>query len=281
MKKITTINEIREIVSNWKKDGYSIGLVPTMGYLHEGHGSLIKRASDENDRVIVTNFVNPTQFGANEDLDKYPRDLKRDSILCEKMGADIMFCPSVEEMYPTSPITFVNVNEITEGLCGAKRPGHFQGVCSVVTKLFNITSPNKAYFGEKDYQQLAVLKTMTKELNFPIDIVGCPIIREDDGLAKSSRNTYLNDEERKAAIVLFNSLKLAEDLINKGITDSKEVYNKIIEFISDEPLAKIDYVEIVNADTLKQVEKLKGNILIALAVYIGKTRLIDNKSFNI
>lgn len=281
MKKITTINEIREIVSNWKKNGYSIGLVPTMGYLHEGHGSLIKRASDENERVIVTNFVNPTQFGANEDLDKYPRDLERDSILCEKMGADIMFCPSVEEMYPTSPITFVNVNEITEGLCGAKRPGHFQGVCSVVTKLFNITSPNKAYFGEKDYQQLAVLKTMTKELNFPIDIVGCPIIREDDGLAKSSRNTYLNDEERKAAIILFNSLKLAEDLINKGITDSKEVYNKIIEFISDEPLAKIDYVEIVNADTLKQVEELKGNILIALAVYIGKTRLIDNKSFNI
>lgn len=281
MKKITTINEIREIVSNWKKHGYSIGLVPTMGYLHEGHGSLIKRASDENERVIVTNFVNPTQFGANEDLDKYPRDLERDSILCEEMGADIMFCPSVEEMYPTSPITFVNVNEITEGLCGAKRPGHFQGVCSVVTKLFNITSPNKAYFGEKDYQQLAVLKIMTKELNFPIDIVGCSIIREDDGLAKSSRNTYLNDEERKAAIVLFNSLKLAEDLINKGITDSKEVYNKIIEFISDEPLAKIDYVEIVNGDNLKQVKELKGNILIALAVYIGKTRLIDNKSFNI
>lgn len=281
MKKITAINEIREIVSNWKNDGYSIGLVPTMGYLHEGHGSLIKKASDENERVIVTNFVNPTQFGANEDLDKYPKDLERDSILCEEMGADIMFCPSVEEMYPTSPKTFVNVNEITEGLCGAKRPGHFQGVCSVVTKLFNITSPNKAYFGEKDYQQLAVLKTMTKELNFPIDIVGCPIIREDDGLAKSSRNTYLNDEERKAALILFNSLKLAEDLINKGITDSEEVYNKMTQFISSEPLAKIDYVEIVNGDNLKQVKELKGTILIALAVYIGKTRLIDNKSFNI
>lgn len=278
---VTTIAEIREIVSNWKVTNETIGLVPTMGYLHEGHGSLIERAVKENNRVIVTNFVNPTQFGPTEDLAKYPRDLNRDNELCENIGAHIMFCPSVEEMYPSTPLSFVNVEEISTGLCGNKRPGHFKGVCSVVTKLFNITSPNRAYFGEKDFQQLAIIKTMTNDLNMPVEIVGCPIVREPDGLAKSSRNTYLSLEERKAALVLSKALNLANDLITSGITSTSLLYEKLSGFVTQEPLAKIDYIEIVNSQNLKTVNKLEGNILIALAIYIGKTRLIDNKYFSL
>ncbi|GIM30328.1 pantothenate synthetase [Clostridium polyendosporum] len=276
MRVICTISEIREIIREWKKEGFSVGFVPTMGYLHEGHKSLIEKASSENQRVVVSTFVNPTQFGANEDLNKYPRDLERDTNLCEKAGAHIMFVPSADEMYPTTPLTFVNVNILTEGLCGEKRPGHFQGVCSVVTKLFNIITPNRAYFGEKDAQQLAVIRQMVKDLNMDVKIIGCPIIRENDGLAKSSRNTYLSDEERKAALILNKSLKHANELLLEGEKNTEKIIESIKSFIISEPLAKIDYVQIVDSETLKSVDKIEKPVLIAIAVFIGKTRLIDN-----
>ena len=196
-----TVKETREIVKAWKKEGLTVGLVPTMGFLHEGHASLIKRAREENDRVVVSVFVNPTQFGPNEDLEAYPRDFERDSTLCESIGADLIFHPEPEDMYD-SPCAYVSIEKLSDNLCGKTRPIHFRGVCTVVSKLFNIVSPDRAYFGQKDAQQLAIIKKMVKDLNFDIEIVGCPIIREEDGLAKSSRNTYLNTEERKAALCL-------------------------------------------------------------------------------
>src|SRR3712207_723064 len=211
MKTIKNIKDLRIEIDMWKKAGLSIGLVPTMGFLHEGHKSLIQRAVKENDKVVVSIFINPIQFGPNEDYDKYPRDIEKDSKLCTDAGASLIFNPEVEEMYPgKNPLTFVNVENITNCLCGAKRPGHFQGVCTIVSKLFNIVAPNKAYFGEKDAQQLSVIKQMVKDLNFPIEIIGCPIVREKDGLAKSSRNTYLSIKERQAALILSKSLKKAK-----------------------------------------------------------------------
>lgn len=280
MKIVKTICEVREQVSTWKKDGLSIGFVPTMGYLHEGHGSLIKEANKNNDKVVVSIFVNPIQFGPKEDLASYPRDLEKDTILCTECGADLIFAPEVTEMYPNGEIiTSVNVSNISEGLCGSKRPGHFQGVCTVVSKLFNIVAPDRAYFGEKDAQQLAVIKNMVKELNFPIEITGCPIVREDDGLAKSSRNTYLNEEERKAALVLNKSLKLAKERFDSGINSASIIKIHIEDFINKEPLATIDYVEIVDSLTMESVTIIGENTMIALAVFIGKTRLIDNIIF--
>lgn len=280
MKIVKTICEVREQVSTWKKDGLSIGFVPTMGYLHEGHGSLIKEANKNNDKVVVSIFVNPIQFGPKEDLASYPRDLEKDTILCTECGADLIFAPEVTEMYPNGEIiTSVNVSNISEGLCGSKRPGHFQGVCTVVSKLFNIVAPDRAYFGEKDAQQLAVIKNMVKELNFPIEITGCPIVREDDGLAKSSRNTYLNEEERKAALVLNKSLKLAKEKFDSGINSASIIKIHIEDFINKEPLATIDYVEIVDSLTMESVTIIGENTMIALAVFIGKTRLIDNIIF--
>lgn len=280
MKIVKTISEVREQVSLWKKQDLSIGFVPTMGYLHEGHGSLIKTANENNDKVVVSIFVNPIQFGPKEDLASYPRDLERDTKLCAESGADLIFLPDVNEMYPNGNIiTLVNVSDISEGLCGGKRPGHFQGVCTVVSKLFNIVTPNNAYFGEKDAQQLAVIKNMVNELNFPVKITGCPIIREDDGLAKSSRNTYLNADERKAALVLNKSLKLAKEKIESGVDSSSIIKTLIEDFIIEEPLAKIDYIEIVDSLTIKPVDKINKNTMIALAVFIGKTRLIDNFIF--
>lgn len=280
MKIVKTICEVREQVSTWKKEGLSIGFVPTMGYLHEGHGSLIKEANKNNDKVVVSIFVNPIQFGPKEDLASYPRDLEKDTILCTECGADLIFAPEVTEMYPNGEIiTSVNVSNISEGLCGSKRPGHFQGVCTVVSKLFNIVAPDRAYFGEKDAQQLAVIKNMVKELNFPIEITGCPIVREDDGLAKSSRNTYLNEEERKAALVLNKSLKLAKERFDSGINSASIIKIHIEDFINKEPLATIDYVEIVDSLTMESVTIIGENTMIALAVFIGKTRLIDNIIF--
>lgn len=280
MKIVKTISEVRDQISLWKKEGLSIGFVPTMGYLHEGHGSLIKTANKNNDKVVVSIFVNPIQFGPTEDLASYPRDLERDSNLCDECGADLIFAPEVNEMYPNGHIiTSVNVSIISEGLCGAKRPGHFQGVCTVVSKLFNIITPDKAYFGEKDAQQLAVIKNMVKELNFPIEIIGCPIVREDDGLAKSSRNIYLNENERSAALVLNKSLKLAKEKFDSGITSSSLIKTHIEDFISEEPLAKIDYIEVVDSLTIEPVNTISSNTMIALAVFIGKTRLIDNFIF--
>lgn len=275
MKVIKTIKELRQIVKEWKKDGLSVGLVPTMGYLHEGHKSLIDRAAAENDRVVVSDFVNPTQFAPNEDFESYPRDIEADSDLCEKAGADVIFNPEVDEMY-TEPLTFVDMRDITKVLCGKTRPIHFSGVCTVVSKLFNIVTPDRAYFGQKDAQQLCVIRKMVQDLNFDIEIVGCPIIRESDGLAKSSRNTYLDKEERAAAICLSRSLNMAKAMIENGETDCNKIVDMAKAEINKEVLAKIDYVEIVDLNTLKPIESVKKPMLMAMAVYIGKTRLIDN-----
>lgn len=270
------INEVRERINAWKREGLSIGFVPTMGYLHEGHKSLMEAARANNDKVVVSIFVNPMQFAPTEDLESYPRDLQKDSQLCESVGVDLIFHPEPEEMYPDGFCSYVDMNGLTTELCGKSRPIHFRGVQTVVLKLFNIVKPDRAYFGQKDAQQLAVIKRMVKDLSVDTEIVGCPIIRESDGLAKSSRNTYLNPEERKASLILSRSLKLGRELIEKGETDSKAVIKAISDSISTEPLAKIDYVDVVDFDTISPVEKIGKSVLVAIAVYIGKTRLIDN-----
>lgn len=271
-----TVDKVRETVKLWKAQGLTVGLVPTMGYLHEGHQSLIKRAVQENDRVVVSIFVNPIQFAPNEDLETYPRDLEKDSILCNNTGADLIFHPQPEEMYPNGFSTQVVMHNLTTELCGKTRPTHFSGVCTVVGKLFNIVAPDRAYFGEKDAQQLAIIKRMVKDLNFDIEIVGCPIVREADGLAKSSRNTYLNDQERKAALILSKSISLGKSMVENGEKSSAMIIKAMTDLINTEPLAKIDYVSIVNAETIEPIDTLCGEVLTAIAVYIGKTRLIDN-----
>lgn len=276
MQVIKTIEELRPIVKAWRKEGLRVGLVPTMGYLHEGHKSLIVKAVSENDKVVVSDFVNPTQFGAGEDLASYPRDIGRDAAVCEQAGADLIFHPEPEEMYFADNCTFVDMDGLTKGLCGKTRPTHFRGVCTVVSKLFHIVSPDRAYFGQKDAQQLAVIRRMVRDLNFDIEIVGCPIVREADGLAMSSRNTYLNEEERKAALILHKSLMLGKELIEQGERDAGQIKKAVISNIESEPLARIDYVEIVNPDTMENIDTVEDLALIATAVYIGKTRLIDN-----
>lgn len=275
MKIAKTIKEVREIVSEWKKQGLSVGLVPTMGYLHEGHQSLI-RCSNENDRTVVSVFVNPIQFGPNEDFASYPRDLERDTKKCEEAGADLIFAPEASEMYAEDFSSFVDMTGPTDELCGLRRPGHFRGVCTVVSKLFNIVTPDRAYFGQKDAQQLAVIRRMVRDLSFGIEIVGCPIVREEDGLAKSSRNTYLSADERKAAVVISKSLKAGQEMIEKGETDTAKIIASITAMIESEPLAKIDYIKAVDADSIEPVDTVSGRVLFAAAVYIGKTRLIDN-----
>ena len=267
---------VREQVSEWRKEGLSIGLVPTMGYLHEGHQSLIKKSVEENSRTVVSIFVNPMQFAPTEDLESYPRDLNADAKLCNETGADLIFNPEPEEMYKNGFCSFVDMTGPTKELCGKSRPIHFRGVCTVVNKLFNIVTPDKAYFGQKDAQQLAVIKRMVADLNIPIEIVGCPIIREENGLAKSSRNTYLNEDERKAALILSKTIFMGQKLAQNGLTDAKELISKMKRNIETEPLAKIDYVEAVDFDTISITDKIKENTLVAMAVYIGKTRLIDN-----
>jgi len=276
MKTLQTIAEIRKQVKKWRRRGLTIGLVPTMGFLHEGHESLIKKAVKDNDKVIVSIFVNPTQFGPKEDFSSYPRNLKKDKNLCLDAGVNLIFNPEPSEIYFKDSVTTVNVSGLSNGLCGAKRPVHFGGVCLVVSKLFNIVSPDRAYFGEKDAQQLAIIKRMVRDLNFDVEIVGCPIIREADGLAKSSRNIYLSLEERKAALVLNKSLKLAKKAISSGERSSQKIFEIITDKIETETLAKIDYIELVDSTTLAPVDTLVSSTLIAIAVYIGKTRLIDN-----
>lgn len=271
-----TIEEVRSQVSQWRKEGLSVGLVPTMGYLHEGHKSLIDKAVEQNDRVVVSVFVNPIQFGPGEDLATYPRDLDRDAALCENAGADLIFHPEPENMYFDDFCTFIDMDGLTKGLCGKTRPTHFRGVCTVVGKLFNIVAPDRAYFGQKDAQQLAVIRRMVRDLNFNLEIVGCPIIREEDGLAKSSRNTYLSPEERKAAVILHKGLSEGEALVRSGETNAARVKQAIRDVIESEPLAKIDYVELVDFDNMEEIDTLKKPFLAAVAVYIGKTRLIDN-----
>ena len=278
MEIITTIENIRSIVNHWKDKGYSIGFVPTMGYLHDGHAALIDQARKDNDKVIVSIFVNPTQFGENEDLNSYPRDINRDKSLCEAHKADIIFSPTSDEMYHDRK-AFVNIVELSDTLCGISRPIHFKGVCTVITKLFNIIQPTNAYFGEKDAQQLAIIRKMVYALNFPVNIIGVPIVRESDGLAKSSRNTYLSKEERKAATILYKAIQMGKQTIKHGAS-ADSIINTMTEIINTEPLAKIDYVSVVDANTMQPVHEITSPVLVAIAVYIGSTRLIDNFSFD-
>lgn len=260
-----------------KKEGNTVGLVPTMGFLHEGHLSLVREARQNNDIVVVSIFVNPKQFGPKEDLASYPRDFERDASMLEAAGVDFILAPEAEDMYPGGYATYVDVEgELTGRLCGASRPGHFRGVATVVSKLFNIVAPDRAYFGIKDAQQVAVIRRMTMDLNFDLEIVACPIVREADGLALSSRNVYLSESERADALVLSQSLFMARDLIEAGERSAGAVRDAVAERISAVPSAVIDYIEVVDAITLAPVEVLSGKILIALAVKVGKPRLIDN-----
>lgn len=276
MKIAYTVEDVKSQVRQWKKEGFTVGLVPTMGYLHEGHESLIKRAVAENDRVVVSVFLNPTQFAPNEDLASYPRDFEADTKLCEGAGAALVFHPEPSEMYAEDACTFVDMTAVTKELCGKSRPIHFRGVCTVVNKLMNISMTDRAYFGQKDAQQLAVIRRMVRDLNMNVEVVGCPIIREADGLAKSSRNTYLSEEERKAGLVLSQAVKLGQKLVAEGEKSAAAVTGAMSELISAEPLAKIDYVSMVSWDSIEPVETIEGPVLVAMAVYIGKTRLIDN-----
>ena len=276
MKIVSTVEQVREEVKKWRQQGLTVGLVPTMGYLHEGHKSLIDKAVAQNDKVVVSVFVNPIQFGPTEDLATYPRDLERDAALCEDAGAALIFHPEKEDMYFDDFCTYIDMDGLTKGLCGKTRPIHFRGVCTVVGKLFNIVHPDRAYFGQKDAQQLAVVRRMVRDLNFDLEIVGCPIIREEDGLAKSSRNTYLSEEERKAAVILHKGLVKGEEMVSAGEKDVKKVLDAITEIIESEPLARIDYVEAVDFDNIETIDTIEGSVLVAVAFYIGKTRLIDN-----
>lgn len=271
-----TVAQVRECVKAWKKEGLTVGLVPTMGYLHEGHASLVQKAREECDKVIASVFVNPTQFGPNEDLEAYPRDFERDCTLLEACGADAVFHPVPSEMYAGDFSTWVDMQGLTAGLCGKTRPTHFRGVCTVVSKLFNIVTPDRAYFGQKDAQQLAVIRRMVRDLNIDVQVVGCPIVREADGLAKSSRNTYLSAPERQAALVLSRAVAQGRTLACEGEKDTARIVAEMRRVIESEPMARIDYVEAVDADTIEPVEHLSRDTLFAMAVYIGKTRLIDN-----
>lgn len=276
MKIVKTIAEVRAQVKEWRAQGLTVGLVPTMGYLHEGHASLIEASHRDNDRTVVSDFVNPMQFGPTEDLESYPRDIQRDAQVVEEHGGDLIFNPEPEEMYHDGFSSFVDMTVLTQELCGLSRPVHFRGVCTVVSKLFNIVKPDRAYFGKKDAQQLAVIRHMVDDLNMDIEIIGCPIVREADGLAKSSRNTYLSPDERKAALVLSQSIRLGMDMVKNGTKDCNEIIDAMKAHISAEPLAKIDYVKIVDCATMQQIPSLDRPALCAIAVYIGKTRLIDN-----
>ena len=276
MKICYTVKEVREQVNEWKKEGLTVGFVPTMGYLHEGHRSLMEEARKHNDKVVVSIFVNPMQFGPTEDLESYPRDLEKDAKLCEGVGVDLIFHPEPEEMYEKGFCSYVDMNGLTTELCGKTRPTHFRGVQTVVLKLFNIVKPDNAYFGQKDAQQLAVIKRMVADLNVDVKITGCPIIREEDGLAKSSRNTYLNAEERQAALILSKSLAIGKKLIEQGEKNAAVIKKAIADNIATEPLAKIDYVDVVDFTTITPVDTIGESVLVAIAVYIGKTRLIDN-----
>lgn len=279
MKIVKTINALRHILAD--KKGKTVGLVPTMGYLHDGHLSLFHTAGSECDCVVASIFVNPLQFGPQEDFDTYPRDLQRDAALAEQAGVDILFTPDTQEMYPQAPLTKVSVTKVTESLCGASRPGHFDGVTTVVAKLFNLVQPQKAYFGLKDVQQFAVISRMVDDLNIPVTIVPCPTVRESDGLAMSSRNVHLSEEERKQATILYQALQTAKQkLITREWQAAKQVENGIRDMIRTQPLAQIDYVEMRTFPQLKEA-KLIGDqqYVIAVAVKFGQTRLIDNILF--
>lgn len=277
LQQINTVAEMREHIQTARMQGKRIGIVPTMGYLHEGHLSLVRAAREKCDVVVMSIFVNPLQFGPNEDFDRYPRDLERDRALADQAGVDVLFTPDVSEMYPRKILTNISVSNVTNPLCGRSRPGHFDGVATVVMKLFQIVQPDYAFFGQKDAQQVAVVTQMVQDLNVPVQIVPCPIIREADGLAMSSRNVYLTPEERAQALVLSHSLSLAEKWLREGVT-IEEVRGRVMDIISEKPLAAIEYVEILSYPELEPLEQaVSGTTLIlALAVRFGKTRLIDN-----
>jgi pantoate--beta-alanine ligase len=275
----TTVEEAKRTINAWKAEGLTIGLVPTMGYLHEGHRSLIERAVAENDRVMVSVFVNPIQFAPGEDLETYPRDFEADKRLIEAAGGSLVFHPEPEALYAPDACTYVNVEGITGQLCGKTRPTHFRGVCTVVSKLMNISQADRAYFGQKDAQQLAVVRRMVRDLNMNVQVVGCPIVREADGLAKSSRNTYLSAEERQAALVLSRAVAEGQRLMQEGERSAASIVGAMKTLIEAEPAARIDYVEMVSWDGIQPVQQADGPVLVAMAVYIGKTRLIDNFIF--
>ena len=279
MQVIKQIEQLKQVVRDVKRQGKTVGLVPTMGYLHEGHLTLMRRARQEQGLVIATLFVNPLQFGPLEDYADYPRDLARDCELAESTGIDVLFAPAVDEMYPAGngkTLTFVDVEKITASLCGASRPGHFRGVATVVTKLFNIAEADVAYFGQKDAQQVAVIRRMAEDLNMNVKIVAVPIVRESDGLAMSSRNKYLDSAQRQAALVLSRSLERAASLLAAGERDSSLIVATVRDLISQEPLAEIDYVSLVDPLTMEALDRVEARALLALAVKFGKTRLIDN-----
>lgn len=278
MQIVSTIKDVKAVVKKWKEEGHTIGFVPTMGFLHEGHGSLITAAREANEKVVVSIFVNPMQFGPNEDFDSYPHDLERDSKICENLGVDLIFHPTPEEMYPQDFFTYVDMSVLTEELCGLNREGHFRGVCTVVNKLFNITQPDRAYFGEKDAQQLAIIKQMVKDLCMNVEVIDCPTVREEDGLAKSSRNTYLSPEDRGAALIVSDTISLGESLVKEGETNAEKLIAAMETHLKTEPKAKIEYVKVVDGETLQPTSTIRPGVLVAIAVHIGKTRLIDNFS---
>jgi len=273
MKVVETIDEMRQLRRQLAEP---VGLVPTMGYLHEGHLSLVRRARAENPSIVVSLFVNPAQFGPQEDFNAYPRDLQRDLAMLEKEKTDIVFMPPVAEMYPPQFNSWVEVGKVTERLEGASRLGHFRGVATVCAKLFNIVQPTRAYFGQKDAQQTIVIKKMAAELNMDLEIVALPTVREPDGLAVSSRNAYLNPEERRAATVLYRALSLAQQLWSQGERDAEHIRQQMTALIQKEPLATISYVSIADAETLEELDRVEPGALVSLAVKIGRTRLIDN-----
>jgi len=276
MKTITKIKEMRSVVKALKSQGKIIGFVPTMGYLHEGHLSLIRESIKKMDSTVVSIFVNPTQFEPTEDFKGYPQDMKRDSEILEEEGVNYLFAPEAEEMYPEGYKTYVEVCDFQDRLCGRSRPGHFRGVCTIVLKLFNIVNPDFSFFGQKDAQQAVILKKMVQDLDLEVKIEVLPIIREEDGLALSSRNAYLNTEERSAALVLSKSLGEAQKMIEKGERDAESIIRRMKEIVKGEPLARIDYIEIVDMDDLNPLTSIRKKALVALAVFIGKIRLIDN-----
>jgi pantoate--beta-alanine ligase len=273
---VTTIAEVRAACDAARAAGRRVGFVPTMGYFHEGHRSLMRAARAENDFVVLSIFVNPTQFGPNEDLSAYPRDPLGDAAVAEAEGVDLLFSPEVAEMYPAGARTTVHVSGLTEGLCGASRPGHFDGVTTVVAKLFSIVGACRAYFGRKDAQQLAVIRRMTEDLDLPVEVVGCALVREADGLALSSRNAYLTDDERRAATILSGALYMASEAVVAGVRDAATVRSLIVDTVARSPLARLDYAEVVDADTLEPLARISGDTLVALAAFVGKARLIDN-----
>ena len=278
---VNSVADLRKEVNKHKKENKVIGFVPTMGFLHEGHLTLVKTSKEQCDVTVVSIFVNPMQFGPNEDFDSYPKDFERDKSLLEEVKTDILFLPSVEEMYPEGFSTKVCVTGVSDGLCGAKREGHFDGVATVVTKLLNMVMPDKAYFGEKDYQQLQVIKRFVKDLNIPVEIIGVPIVREKDGLAMSSRNVYLKPDERESALSLNKSFELVQRLIDSKELNPEKIKSEVIKYIDSFPHTKIDYVELVDTENLRPLTEIKDKFLMALAVFVGKARLIDNKIFEV